>query len=168
MGMTDGVIKGYIVCDHPWFKIMDEGMDAPEVTGGMINLPQGGQRKSKAAVVGGTYSEGSEVGSMITEESMNLINASAQEDIRGIISDVGFDNAPQAIAEYGDTFCTNIVKSRVRIAKGEMDNKDELKAADEVEDSIKFVFEVESMPTTEDIKNYVTEKIKEAFGGGSQ
>ena len=168
MGMNNATITGRIECDHPWFTVMDEGMDAPEVTGGDVKLPQGGTRKSKAAVIGGTYSEGSEAGSMITEESMNIINSAASTDIQEIISSVGLDNAPQAIIDYGNTFCTNIVKSRVRIAKGEMDNKDELKAADEVEDSIRFVFEVSDFPTMEDVKSFVVDKVREVFGGGSQ
>jgi len=168
MGINEGRITGRIVCNHPWFKVMDKGMDAPEVTGGMIDLPQGGQRKSRAAVIGGVYEEGAEAGSRISENAMKIIGSVAPGDIQQLISEGGLDNAAQSIQDYGSGFCTNILKSEVAKAKGEMDNKDEMKAAEEVEEEIHFVFEVENMPTMDEIKQYVVGEVQNAIGGGQQ
>ena len=74
-------------CDNePWFTVMNEGMDAPYVNGETVDLPQGGQRKSKASSSGGYFSEGSEPGSTAQENAMKLINSLFPEDIKEIIA----------------------------------------------------------------------------------
>lgn len=72
--------------NDPWFEIMNEGMEAPEVTGGEIALPQGGTRESHAAVTGGVFYEGAEPDSMGAENAMKMIRSLFPEDVKEIIT----------------------------------------------------------------------------------
>ena len=79
------IIMSFEYDNEPWFEIMNEGMEAPEVTGEDVELPQGGTKESNAAVTGGEYLEGAESGSMAKENAMKIINSLFPDDVRSII-----------------------------------------------------------------------------------
>ena len=165
MKYTGEVVASVSYGNPDWFDVVDGGMGATNVTGGSINLPQGGTRQSQAAVIGGTYFEASETGTGIKQEIETTIQSLISADLSEAINSGGFDGAPENIESY-ETFYTNLAKSRFLVAAGEIaDNPDELAAAEQVANSIKVTITVSGLPTTDEIKQDVIDMVKSAFGG---
>ena len=73
-------------CKHEaWLTIMNEGMEPPDVTGGLINNPDGTQSKSKAAVTGSKYVEGAEPATYAFDNCMKIANSTFKNDVQAII-----------------------------------------------------------------------------------
>ena len=167
MAIDSGTVKISVECDNPtWLEIINSGMEAPEVTGGIVHLPDGGIRMSKAAVTGGTYTAGAEPASYAMENGMKILHSVATEEFRGIIAERGLSCTASDL-EASESFFTDILKNEfIKIADEYMDNPDETKATNEIIKSLVVKVAVDSfnMP---DVKEHLIKMMKDAIGGGS-
>ena len=148
-----------------WRGQIDEGVDPPAVTGGSIDLPQGGSRQSKAAVTGGVYTAAAEVGAHAEENSKKIINSSLKEVVSPVI--VNMIKGDSSGIQQIEFFLTNIVKNEyIKTAAEFSDNHDEAEATQQVIDSVHVVVEISGVPTEEEVMQTVTEKINEILTGG--
>lgn len=156
-----------IECENPtWLEIINKGLAPPEVTGGSIELPDGGIRRSKAAVTGGIYVAGSEPASYAVDNGMKIIESLAPEEFREIINSKGLSCTAEDIKSCEDFF-TNILKNElVKTADEYMDNPDEVKATREVLDSICVKVTVSDFDFSF-IKENIADIFRDAFGGES-
>lgn len=151
--------------NEPWRTIMEEGLPAPEVTGGAIELPQGGTRQSKAAVTGGIFTEGSEASSYAEDNTKKMISSLLPEEIQSHIQSLLHGDSISDV----ESFLTNLAKSEYSKIAGEFsDNEDESIATQEVIDSLKVKLTINGLPSLEEIalqaKKEIIEKLN--LGGG--
>lgn len=156
--------------NESWRGTIDEGMSAPSVTGGSIDLPQGGQRESKAAVTGGIFTEGSEAGSDAEGNARKIIDSILPEELGDTVQRMIDGDYSVHDLEF---FLTNIVKSQYQIVAGEYsDNPDEAIATQQVIDSLQVKLTIEGLPTKEEIieaaKEAAVSLITDALGGVSK
>lgn len=154
--------------NEEWRGVMDEGMSAPKVTGGTIQLPQGGTAQSKAAVTGGVFTEGSEAGSLAEENAMKIINSIIVEELQSNGKEL-IDNPDETINSI-EFLLSNIAKSEYqKIAAEYSDNDNEAEATDQVINSLTVKLAVTGIPTMEEINEFVQEvavsMINEKLGG---
>ena len=153
--------------NEKWRGTMDEGQGPTEVTGGWINLPQGGTRESGAAVTGGQYNAAAEVGSHAEENGKKIINTEMKEVITPVI--VNMIQGDSGGIQEVEFFLTNVMKNEYMKTAAEFsDNPDEAEATQQVIDSIHVAVEVSGLPSIEDIKQWAVQKIQEVLGGVSQ
>ena len=69
-----------------WFSIMNEGMPAPDVTGGMAKNPDDTEYQSKAVITGGKFYEGAESPTYAYDEALQMAKSLMAEDIKTIIT----------------------------------------------------------------------------------
>ncbi len=155
--------------NESWRNRIDEGMEPPEVTGGMINLPQQGQRQSKAAVTGGRFEAGSEEATYAEENSRKIIDSILPGEIESVIDRMIDGSYDLKDLEF---FLTNIVKSQYQIIAGEFsDNPDEALATQQVIDSLEVKLTISGIPTREEIikaaEEAVIPLITNILGGGT-
>ena len=72
--------------NETWLEIMNDGLPAPEVTGGMAKNPDNTEYQSKAAVVGVKFSEGAEAPTKAYDEAIEMAKSTLADDIRAIIT----------------------------------------------------------------------------------
>ena len=148
--------------NEEWRGVIDNGMGAPEVTGGTIQLPQGGERESQAAATGGIFTEGSEAGSQAEENARKIIDSLLPEEIpshiEGLLKGEGLDEI--------EFFFSNIAKSEYMKVAGEYsDNPDEAEATEQVINSLHVKLTISGMPTMDEIKDVATKAVIEMLGG---
>lgn len=84
-------------CDNEtWLSVINDGLEAPMVTGGNVNLPQGGTRQSKAAVTGGIYLAAKETASLARDNGLKISKSLFKEDIENLFHS---DEVVQSIKE---------------------------------------------------------------------
>ena len=152
--------------NEEWRSVMENGQPAPSVTGGVVQLPQGGTRESRAAVTGGIFTEGSEAGSYAEENAKKIIESLMPAEIQDSLSNI-IENGDISDLEF---FLTNIAKSEyMKIAAEFSDNADEAQATEAVINSIKVTLNVSGLPTKEEITAAAKELIMSMLhlGGGS-
>lgn len=153
--------------NEEWRGTMDEGQGPTEVTGGSINLPQGGTRQSRAAATGGQYNAAAEVGSQAEENGKKIINSNLKDIITPVLVHMikGDSSGIQEI----NFFLTNIIRNEyIKTAAEFSDNPDEAEATKQVIDSVYVSVEISGVPTEDDIKQWVSQKVQELLGGVSQ
>lgn len=151
--------------NESWREIMDEGIAAPSVTGGEVNLPQGGTRPSKAAVTGGIFTEGSEAAGYAEENSKKIISSVLGDEVQNHITELLNGGSVNDV----EMFLTNIAKNEyIKIASEFKDNPDEIEATNQVIDSIYVNVSING-PTMDEIQNAAKEfamgEIKKMLGG---
>ena len=121
------VINGELSCwiekdDSQWFfQAAESGQEAPEVTGGAIELPQGGSRQSRAAVTGGVFQEGAEIPIGIMENMQAKLQTIAPEELKS-----AFMSGDVHAAE---TLLTGLIQTEIAdVGQGFADNADEAEA----------------------------------------
>ena len=145
--------------NEEWREQMETGMPAPKVTGGSINLPQGGTRPSKAAVIGGIFEEGSESATYAEQNSRNILDTILPQEIQNKISNLLENGNDLKDIEF---FSSNIVKSEYNKIAGEFsDNVDEAAATDTVINSISVKIIIDGLPTKEEVTQYAKESFIE-------
>ncbi len=152
-----------------WRNQIDEGIDAPEVTGGMITTPSEGHRKSKAAVIGGVFLGGTEAPAMAEENSRKIIDSLLPGEIQDKIMDL-VKNYPAVVADL-EFFATNIARSEYqKVAAETSDNPEEAHATEEVIKSIQVKITITGVPTEDEIFDWVsveaTRLVENALKGG--
>ena len=120
-------INGELSCwiekdDSQWFfHAAEEGQEAPEVTGGNIQLPQGGTRPSKAAVTGGVFEEGMEVPIDILENMQMKLQTIAPEELKEAFMSGNVHSA--------EAMLTGLIQTELAdVSQGFADNADEAEA----------------------------------------
>jgi len=149
-----------------WRSAMDDGVPAPEVTGDIVHLPQGGTRKSKAAITGGIFTEGSEAAGHAEENSKKIISSVLPEEVQSRIMDL-LNGGSISDIEF---FVTNIAKNEyMKIANEFKDNPDEEKATDMVINSLHVSVSVTGLPSMEEVINdaklSIVEEVRSMLGG---
>lgn len=166
MKMTGKLTVTLLCGNDDWFDVIDAGLDAQPVTGGMIELPQKGERKSKAAAIGGLFFGSIEIGTNIGKEIYDMIEGLLTQDIYDTVNTNGFDGLYSNIQNY-EFFYTNLARSRLIVAADEFkDNPDEVLATNEVINSIRVSILIEGVPSTNDLMEIVANTLQSA--GGAQ
>lgn len=143
------------VPDIPMTKIIESGQGPPEVTGGTIELPQGGSRQSRSFGRNTTYPEGAEPGTHVIQETETMLKTTMPELARDAFSDI--DSAAERLKDL-EVFGTNLLKNRISSIQTVNPNADEDAAMAIIENGAKVVVTVSGyIPTKEEL----TEKAKE-------
>ena len=149
--------------NEEWLNVINSGMSAPFVSGGIVHLPQGGVRDSEAAVVGGTYLAGAEPASYALDNGMKIIKSVVVDEISNVISSKGLACKPEDIKDV-ENFLTNILKNEFVKTKDEyMDNPDEETATEQVLNSISVKITVDDFDMSqakEEVRNFITNSIR--------
>ena len=148
--------------NEEWANVINSGMGPTEVTGGVVHLPQGGTRQSRAAVTGGTFYEAAESGTGVFDE----IQTMAQSLLPGLVFDAisgGINGAAERIKGL-EEFMTNFGKSRLLVYAGEFsDNADEQAATNQIIDSFHAVLDsnISFDSLIEEIKSMIVSSLGE-------
>lgn len=142
--------------NEEWRNIIDFGMEAPFVSGDSIKLPQGGERKSKAAITGGIFTEGSEAATYAEENGNKIISSVLKTELEDRMIDL-LNGSDVGDLEF---FLTNIMKNEyMKIANEFSDNPDEALATEMVVNSICVKIHIKGLPTIEEITNEAKESV---------
>ena len=125
--------------NESWANIMNSGLGPTQVTGGTIQLPQGGTRESRAAVTGGTFTAAEEPSTGVFDEIQTMASTLFPDLVSEAISSGDIETASERIKDI-EQFMTNLGKSRLTIQASEFsDNPDEAEATNQVIDSFRTV-----------------------------
>ena len=144
----------------PWQDVMENGMEEPYVSGGLIDLPQGGHRESHAAVTGGVFEEGSENKTVANENAKRMVNMVLPELLKYYLKDY----MQGGTLEELENTLSDIVRDEYEKVKGEFeDNPDEEEATRQVIESLQVKIEVNGLPTYDEIKSKVRNEVLKRF-----
>lgn len=119
--------------NEAWANIMNNGQGPQLVTGGTVQLPQGGTRESGAAVTGGMYQEAAEPATGIIDE-LHTIIGDVFRDVAASELTSDIEGAAERIQSQ-EQFLTALGRSRLLVYLGECENEDEIAATEQVADS---------------------------------
>ena len=155
-----------IVSDNEaWQGVMEEGMAAPYVSGGLIDLPQGGKRESEAAITGGFFEEGSENSTVAKDNAKKMVTMLLPELLKSYLKSYMQGGSLQEL----ENTLSDIARSEYQKIKDEFeDNPDEEEATRQVIESLHVKIEIEGLPTYDEIKSKVRNEVSRqlnALGG---
>lgn len=142
--------------NEKWADIMNSGQGPQEVTGGMVDLPQGGQHQSEAVATGGVYREAAEPATGIFDEMYTMVSDIFKFWVGEEVTNGDFSGAAERIKSL-ESFLTEFGRSRLLVYMGECENDDEREATEQVIDSFHVVVtcDISFDSILEEIKNRI-------------